>query len=57
MFSFPGQVKPATRERVEGVAQRLGYRPNASAQTLRTKRSKVIGVVLPTLLNPVFAEC
>ena len=27
------------------------------ARTLRTQRSHVIGVVLPTLLNPVFAEC
>jgi LacI family transcriptional regulator, repressor for deo operon, udp, cdd, tsx, nupC, and nupG len=57
VFNFPDRVRPPTRERVEHVAQRLGYRPNASAQTLRTQRSKVIGVVLPTLLNPVFAEC
>jgi LacI family repressor for deo operon, udp, cdd, tsx, nupC, and nupG len=57
VFNFPEQVRPATRERVQDVAQRLGYRPNASAQTLRTQRSRVIGVVLPTLLNPVFAEC
>jgi LacI family repressor for deo operon, udp, cdd, tsx, nupC, and nupG len=57
VFNFPDQVRLPTRERVQGVALRLGYRPNASAQTLRTQRSKVIGVVLPTLLNPVFAEC
>jgi LacI family transcriptional regulator, repressor for deo operon, udp, cdd, tsx, nupC, and nupG len=57
VFNFPERVRAPTRERVEHVAQRLGYRPNASAQTLRTQRSKVIGVVLPTLLNPVFAEC
>ena len=56
-FNFPDRVRPDTRERVHSVAQRLGYHPNASAQTLRTQRSKVIGVVLPTLLNPVFAEC
>jgi DNA-binding LacI/PurR family transcriptional regulator len=57
VFNFPDQVRPDTRQRVHAVAQRLGYHPNASAQTLRTKSSKVLGVVLPTLLNPVFAEC
>ncbi|MBF5003810.1 LacI family DNA-binding transcriptional regulator [Diaphorobacter caeni] len=53
----PGKVAAETRTRVEQAASRLGYTPNASARTLRTQRSKVIGVVLPTLLNPVFAEC
>lgn len=57
VFNFPDRVRPDTRSRVHAVAQKLGYHPNASAQTLRTKSSKVIGVVLPTLLNPVFAEC
>lgn len=57
VFNSPGLVRAPTRENVERVALRLGYRANTSAQTLRTQRSKVIGVVLPTLLNPVFAEC
>lgn len=56
-FNLPDKVSIETRERVESVARRLGYRPNASARTLRTQRSRVLGVVLPTLLNPVFAEC
>ena len=57
VFNFPEKVTPATREHVEQVANALGYLPNASARTLRTQRSRVLGVVLPTLLNPVFAEC
>jgi DNA-binding LacI/PurR family transcriptional regulator len=57
VFNLPDKVSPDTRERVESVARALGYRPNASARTLRTQRSRVLGVVLPTLLNPVFAEC
>ncbi len=56
-FNLPEQVKPATRSVVEGIARQLAYYPNRSASTLRTQRSKVLGVVLPTLLNPVFAEC
>jgi len=57
VFNLPDKVTPATREQVEQIARTLGYVPNASARSLRTQRSRVIGVVLPTLLNPVFAEC
>ena len=57
VFNMPDKVTSTTRERVEAVARALGYVPNASARTLRTQRSRVLGVMLPTLLNPVFAEC
>lgn len=57
VFNLPDKVTLATRERVEEVARALGYFPNASARTLRTQKSRVLGVMLPTLLNPVFAEC
>ncbi|MDD0816648.1 LacI family DNA-binding transcriptional regulator [Curvibacter sp. HBC28] len=56
-FNQPEQVAPDTRRHIEQTAQTLGYLPNASARTLRTQRSRVLGVVLPTLVNPVFAEC
>eukprot|EP01034_Spumella_vulgaris_P039111 gene39111-48304_t len=46
------RVTPATRAHVTQVAHTLGYQPNASARTLRTQRSRVVGVVLPTLTNP-----
>jgi LacI family transcriptional regulator, repressor for deo operon, udp, cdd, tsx, nupC, and nupG len=57
VFNLPDKVTLRTRERVQTIAKALGYLPNASARTLRTQRSRVLGVVLPTLLNPVFAEC
>lgn len=57
VFNFPDKVTPATRKHVESVASEMGYVPNSSARTLRTQRSRVLGVVLPTLLNPTFAEC
>ncbi|WP_022979935.1 LacI family DNA-binding transcriptional regulator [Ideonella sp. B508-1] len=55
-FNAPQTVAPATRARIEAAAQFLAYTPNASAQTLRTRRTRSLGVLLPTLLNPVFAE-
>ena len=57
VFNAPQSVRPQLRERVQAAAHVLGYRPNASARSLRTQRTQALGVVLPTLLNPVFAEC
>jgi DNA-binding LacI/PurR family transcriptional regulator len=56
-FNLPQHVASTTRERVRQIAQQVGYIPNRAASTLRSQRSKVLGVMLPTLLNPVFAEC
>jgi LacI family repressor for deo operon, udp, cdd, tsx, nupC, and nupG len=57
VFNRPDTVNAVTRAHVLQMAQTLAYLPNASARSLRTQRSRVLGVVLPTLLNPVFAEC
>lgn len=57
VFNAPETVRPALRERVQAAAAALGYRPNISARSLRTQRTRALGVVLPTLSNPVFAEC
>jgi DNA-binding LacI/PurR family transcriptional regulator len=56
-FNRPAQVSPATRESIRRIAEQMGYLPNRAASTLRGQRSRVLGVVVPTLLNPVFAEC
>jgi len=57
VFNLPQKVNAETRANVLAIAHEIGYFPNASARSLRTQRSRVLGVVLPTLLNPVFAEC
>jgi LacI family repressor for deo operon, udp, cdd, tsx, nupC, and nupG len=57
VFNRPERVAADTRERVRQAALALGFTPNASARTLRTHESRILGVLLPTLLNPVFAEC
>ena len=44
-------VRPDTRARVEGEAKRSGYLPNLVAVALASNRSRVVGVVIPTLLE------
>lgn len=43
------RVDPQTRRRVEQAMAELGYRMNRAAQTLRTGRSRTIGVIVSTL--------
>lgn len=44
------------RARVAAAVAALGYRPNLAAQTLRTNRTDIIGLVLPDITNPFFAQ-
>lgn len=50
------RVSEATRERVFGSAESLGYRPNLLARGLRTARTFTLGIAVPQLENPVFPE-
>lgn len=49
-----GRIAAPTAERVRSAARRLGYVPDPAARTLRSRRSAVIGVIVPDLANPVF---
>ena len=42
------EVSEATRQRVADAAERLGYRPNASARRLATGRVGAVGIVIPS---------
>ncbi|MCH4813450.1 LacI family DNA-binding transcriptional regulator [Vreelandella neptunia] len=55
-FSSPDLVRPATREKIFNAAQQLSFRPNKVAQQLRSQATQMIGVMVPSLDNPVFAE-
>ncbi|HEX8968576.1 MAG TPA: LacI family DNA-binding transcriptional regulator [Chloroflexota bacterium] len=44
----------ATRQRVEDVIQRLGYRPNRVAQSLVWRRTFALGLIIPDITNPYF---
>lgn len=49
-------VKPTTRKKVMEVIDRLGYRPNAVARGLASKKTTTVGVIIPDISNVIFAE-
>src|ERR1043166_6251018 len=49
-------VKTETRDQVLEVSRRLNYSPNHFARALATKRSFLIGVIVPDLMHSYFAE-
>jgi len=49
-------VKPVTRKKVMEVIDRLGYRPNAVARGLASKKTTTVGVVIPDISSIFFAE-
>ncbi len=51
-----GSVRPATREHVLEVAQRLGYRANVLARSMITGSTRTLGVVLSDIENPFFSR-
>jgi LacI family transcriptional regulator len=49
-------VKEETKQRVLDAIQRLGYRPNAVARGLASKRTQTIGVIVPDVSAAFVAE-
>lgn len=51
-----GTVTPGVRKRVRAAAAKLGYQTNQTAKATRTGRTNTIGLILPGLTNPFFAQ-
>ncbi len=50
------RVSPTTHRRVLQASEELGWSANVLARGLRTQRTGTIGLVLPGVQNPYFAE-
>jgi DNA-binding LacI/PurR family transcriptional regulator len=49
-------VSDAVRKRVEAVIAETGYRPNAAAKSLASKRTGVIGLIIPSAVETLFDD-
>lgn len=50
------RVSDAARQRVEHAIAEMGYSPSAIARALKTSETHVLGVLVPNITNPFFAE-
>jgi DNA-binding LacI/PurR family transcriptional regulator len=48
-------ISPKTKKRVVSLADKLDYHPDSIAQSLQTKKTKTIGVIVPEIKQPFFA--
>jgi len=55
-FNDPGSVRASTRQRIEAALEAHEYRPNIYAMNQNRKLTKTIGIVVPLLTDPYFAE-
>jgi LacI family transcriptional regulator len=51
------RVSTETARRVQIAIEQLKYRPNELARAFRGQRSRTIGLILPYLYDPFFANC
>lgn len=55
-LSGAGDVNDETRERVRKASEAVGYEPNHLAVGMRSGRSNLLGLVIPDIANPFWAE-
>ncbi len=55
-FNDPASVRPSSRKRIEQALERFDYRPNIFAMNQNRRLTKNIGIVVPYLADPFFAE-
>lgn len=50
------KISETTKARVTGIAEKLNYKPNYFARSLRTNRSNLISVIVWDITDPYFGE-
>jgi len=56
VFTLGSSVSPKTAEKVRAAAEKLGYRPNVLARSLKSGKSRIIGLLVAYLENYFYPE-
>lgn len=56
VLSNARRVRPETRARVEKAIAELQFQPDSVARSMISRRTKTIGMLIPDITNPFFAE-
>ena len=51
-----GYISEEKREAIRKVVEETGYRPSVQAQTLRTRKTRMIGVIVPKISSTSVAR-
>lgn len=55
VINHQGGVSPELERRVQEVIEQVNYRPNSIAQALKSKATRLIGTIVPSVNNPIFS--
>lgn len=55
-FDDPTQIKDVTRKRIEAALKKSSFEPNLFARHLNRKRTKNIGILVPTMSDPFYVQ-
>lgn len=56
VINQPSKVAVSTREKVLAAIKKTGYVPNLMAGSLASNKSRIVGCIVPTIDNSIFAE-
>jgi DNA-binding LacI/PurR family transcriptional regulator len=51
-----GEMGQETRKRIAGTIKKLSFTPNSAARQLKTGKAPILGLLVPSVVNPYFAE-
>ena len=50
------RISRKTGDRIRAIAKKLNYHPNVAARSLKVRRTKTLGLVITTIINPFYPE-
>lgn len=56
VINKPENVTPELRERVERVIAETGFQPNIAARSLASRRSNILGLIIPSVAQMLFTD-